>query len=528
MPRPALLSGVLLLALAAPAAAGSLRAELKAAEAALESKDAAALERALSAVVAEGGRAAAKGLLDLVVSAPQDPPGPYWQLTAATAKLTDPDALDAIGDFLLRKGEAPQASDLLFALQNNRAEGTLEVYRRLLDKRGHPLGLMACDRVGELERPEAVDLLLEVLRREEKEGSALGRRAKAALIGMFGEDMGDLLNWEGWWQANRDKAFAERGKKKDGGSTGTVKDELDAARRGALGSVTRKGKVLVLRGEVENFDQIDAMLKRLEVRHEAMLKRAFMADMEKALDGVAALILNCNFYGNLCKCPTCKPGTVGEGRLPQCTGCDKHDLSSDELSEAAIARIVKFVGEGGSVFTEDWGLYELTSRAWPELVKPGTVLTERHVDYAPVPGSTGSSLLRGVLVSGGGGSSVTRQAGAQWKVDDKSPAIQILDSARVTVLLASQALAEDVGADQRAVAITFAPGEAASEPARGRRRRPRTGGRRKQDDGPQGGIVVHVLSHFGKQGTKEDEFTLQNVLVNFLIETEERYSQSRR
>src|SRR5690606_30814469 len=136
-------------------------------------------------------------------------------------------------------------------------------------------------------------------------GSALGRRAKAALIGMFGEDMGDLLNWEGWWQANRDKAFAERGKKKEGG-TGTVKDELDAARRGALGSVTRKGKVLVLRGEVENFDQIDAMLKRLEVRHEAMLKRAFMADMDKALDGVAALVLNCNFYGNLCKCPTCK------------------------------------------------------------------------------------------------------------------------------------------------------------------------------------------------------------------------------
>ncbi len=32
------------------------------------------------------------------------------------------------------------------------------------------------------------------------------------------------------------------------------------------------------------------------------------------------------------------------------------------------------------------------------------------------------------------------------------------------------------------------------------------------------GTVVHVLSHFGKQRSRQDEATLENFLVNFLIE----------
>jgi hypothetical protein len=37
-----------------------------------------------------------------------------------------------------------------------------------------------------------------------------------------------------------------------------------------------------------------------------------------------------------------------------------------------------------------------------------------------------------------------------------------------------------------------------------------------------GGRVVHVLSHFGKQSSSDGEFALQNVMLNFLIEANER------
>ena len=37
-----------------------------------------------------------------------------------------------------------------------------------------------------------------------------------------------------------------------------------------------------------------------------------------------------------------------------------------------------------------------------------------------------------------------------------------------------------------------------------------------------GGRVLYVLSHFGKQKSEDDEYTLQNLLLNFLIEASER------
>ena len=35
-------------------------------------------------------------------------------------------------------------------------------------------------------------------------------------------------------------------------------------------------------------------------------------------------------------------------------------------------------------------------------------------------------------------------------------------------------------------------------------------------------IKNHVLSHFGKQNSEDDEFALQNLMLNFLIEANER------
>jgi phage terminase small subunit len=203
------------------------------------------------------------------------------------------------------------------------------------------------------------------------------------------------------------------------------------------------------------------------------------------------------------------------------------------LKTDARDRLVKFVAEGGSVFTEDWGLKELTGKAWKEYVTAGADLKAQKVDYAPVPGMTGTPLLRGVMrASGGGGSSATHTK-SEWKVDDKSPAIKIMDPEKVKVLLASESLRGQAASDEEkggAVAIYFEPGEAPSAKGPGKKRRPKTGGKKRRGSRgavKQTGIVLHVLSHFGKQGTKKDEFTLQNLLVNFLLEAQERYSAAR-
>ena len=37
-----------------------------------------------------------------------------------------------------------------------------------------------------------------------------------------------------------------------------------------------------------------------------------------------------------------------------------------------------------------------------------------------------------------------------------------------------------------------------------------------------GGRVLYVLSHFGKQESNEDEYALQNLLINFLVEAADR------
>jgi len=425
-------------------------------------------------------------------------------------------------------GTAPLARDLMLALQGNRAPEVIELYRRLLRPRSGPLQVLAVDRLGEHERPEAVDLLLEILKREEGSSSPAERRIRNTLTGLFGEDMGDRLNWEGWWTQHRETAFAPRA---PGASTGTVKDTMDRARVGGLaGSSSRGGKVLVIHGDVRNFDHIETVLDKLGVRHELMSKVAFNAN-PNALDGVAAFIMNCSFFGQICRCKTCKPGVDPRNRMPVCTGCDKHENTPDELNQGAIDRIKAFVAAGGCVFTEDFGLKELTSKAWPEFVSVGGDLPEREVDYSPVPGQADPSLLRGVLTNpagAAGGASMTARRSARWKIDNLSPSIVVVAPARVQVLLASQELKTVAANGANAVAVAFYPGAPAT-PAAPTDGRVRTGGRghEPQSQAPRGGLVLHVLSHFGKQQSLTDEFTLQNLLVNFLLEAQDRHAERR-
>lgn len=508
-----------------PARAGGaeLKKALEGAKAAASSGDADALDRHLRAALAEGGKPPVKGLLELAAAFPAGKEALYWQVVGGLCGVTDKQGLDGIGDFLEANGEAPLARDLMLGLQANRSTEVLELHRRLLKPKHGPLQLLAVDRLGELEQPAAVDLLLELFKREEKSGSALERRVKMTLTGLVGEDMGDRLNWEGWWKANRETFF---GKKAAGGATGTVKDHMDRARQGGLSSMSRGGKVVVIRGVIKTFDEIEKMLERLGVRHTVTTKTEFNKNLQ-ALDGVAALVVDCSFFGSICRCPTCKPGQDPSSRLPVCTGCDKHDLTPDQLDDGAIQRIVAWVAGGGCVFTEDLGLKELVSKAWPDHLRVGPDLAEREIDYAPAPGQRDPALLRGVLSQPGGaaGGSMTSRRTSSWKVDNLSPSIIVADPAKVQVLLTSQALKVASEPGSGAVAVAFNPGAGAA-PAATPGRGPRTGGGRDKGPPPaRGGLVLHVLSHFGKQKNEQDEFTLQNLLVNFLLEAQDRYAE---
>ncbi|MEM7264035.1 MAG: hypothetical protein AAF488_18765, partial [Planctomycetota bacterium] len=203
---------------------------------------------------------------------------------------------------------------------------------------------------------------------------------------------------------------------------------------------------------------------------------------------------------------------------------------------------------GGFLFTEDWVLTEAVAPVWPKLVAVGKVLEEDNVEIRPAKGQTTHPFLRGVFVpplklddfdwdddeddwdedededkekydptveddetdveGGGSGSTgvgedpeeqseqfedpVIDLVKHEWKIDNESNAIDVR-SKKVATLITSRDLRAK-GASP-AVAITFGHGR---------------------------GKVLHVLSHFGKQSSSENEATIENLLINFLIEVKIR------
>lgn len=195
------------------------------------------------------------------------------------------------------------------------------------------------------------------------------------------------------------------------------------------------------------------------------------------------------------------------------------------LGKPGIEKLKKYVEGGGYLFTEDWILEEVLQLAWPTIVKCGAYLKEQDVAVLPKIGSGTHPYLRKIFVKPpskktGAGTSVEEDVTKidhEWHIDQDSPAVFIVDKTKVQTLLFSETVgiqSDKNGSD--AVAITFMPGMAGSpDVASGQNRETLKGGR-----------VVHVLSHFGKQGQKDagqkGESTLMNLMVNFLNEASER------
>lgn len=152
------------------------------------------------------------------------------------------------------------------------------------------------------------------------------------------------------------------------------------------------------------------------------------------------------------------------------------------MSNRLVTSLRRFVERGGYVFTSDWGL-SLVEKAFPGWVKNGGNVGPRTVSIRPR--AARSALMEGVFYAAG---KTTTEKKFRWEIDSQSYAIKV-ENAKVETLVESADLTR-----YTAVAVAFAP------------------------EGEQGGKVLHILSHFKNQATRQGDYALQTLLLNFMLE----------
>ena len=157
-------------------------------------------------------------------------------------------------------------------------------------------------------------------------------------------------------------------------------------------------------------------------------------------------------------------------------------LEALKSSNKMVDNLRRFVERGGYLFTSDWGLM-LAEKAFPGWVRNGGNVGPRTVSIRPKAAT--SRLMEGVFYEAG---TTTTLKKFQWEIDSQSYLIKVENPAVETLV--------DSADLQRcpAVAVSFAPA------------------------GPTGGKVLHILSHFKNQATKQGDFALQSMLLNFMME----------
>jgi hypothetical protein len=566
---PAVLVGLLL---AAPGGLAQTDDAIKDLRAALRLGDAAAIEKALGGVVAGGG---AKAMRSVLAQAQRTPPSEerlYWYLLQGAASFGDTEGLAELGQFLLDKKSLPIARDLLHALSANPSRRVVHALGPIIEKGPMDLQLLALGKLGFVRTPEAVDVLIAAMKVEEgksRDGATpLMWVIVDGLTRITGQKFGrNSVNWEGWWGKHRKEPL--RGPAAESaGVTGTAVDKLDVERRReyiGLEQAPKKG-VIVLSAEFTkkykgdlNNDKMEAILDRMRIPHEVVRREDFL---EFDLKETGAILVNCAQFNSFCICPDCKPSGGVHNRLRQCSGCNRHITFHPALSRAEIDKIQAFVLAGGYLFCEDWTVKELVEKAFPSFVTAGEKLRTGNVapsrgealirngtvDVLPVRGMVTHPYLRGIFIPTESGDRPA-ETGAlfaglddlddddeddskgrtvvakpppppeeekdppaelikvahRWTIDDESFSLRVPSNAKVVPLLMSGDLQKAAGGNAL-VAVAFRPGQSGIPP--GYRGAPRG----------TPGVVVQVLSHFGKQESRADEHSLENLLLNFLID----------
>jgi hypothetical protein len=402
----------------------------------------------------------------------------YWTLIAGLGRITSPEGVSEIEHILLTKGgDAALKRDLVVSLQFNSSESGTATLLKLVSEGSPDLQVPAMDELVRRGVPETVPPLIKILPSEKKKGlSELGRQARKALVNLTGRDQGSADAWSVWWEKNKDTfKVGERG----AGDVDTVVATIKRNRALDFEELQngRKEEILVLQGD---FDGVQDVVDSLKIPNTVCSRDAFG---RQDLSRCKTLIVNCSDY-----------------------------RGSGHLKKADFERIRAFVSAGGYLFTSDWGLADVLEEAFPGFIQRGGEIAQANSPVFPRKGSATHPFLREVFTKIQGDRMVERSIEHGWQIDDQSYAINI-DPAKVVVLVETPDL-QNSGLST-AVAVTFNVGPGAPSPVA-------TGGVYEDFPSQKGGKVLHVLSHFSKQKNKQDGYTLQNMLLNFLIEAKDR------
>jgi len=520
---------------------------------ALSSRDVESLDQAAAALAQSGGKKAMRVLLDFVDKIPPTDDALYWSVISGAVSFRDRPGLEELGDYVKRNKTKPPARDILYALAKNGSPHAVQAVKGVVFDAPPEIRLMAATKVSRVRSKESVDILLELLKSEEKgkpeKPTELAWVAVDGLKAITRQNFGPLsVNWEGWWKVNREKPLPTGSEPETEGRTAVDFLKQDKTRKEAFVGVEQAPlKSVVVLSAVytkkvkhdynnNHNHPIESLLDDMGVPHTIVNREDFgKYDLSQA----GVLLINCAQYRKNCICPDCKPSGATNNRLRTCSDCNRHIDFEAKLTGDEVKKIAEFVRNGGYLFAEDWVIGEILDKAFPKTVAAEKKLGAAAVDVMPARGMGTHPYLKGIFeprfiepppgfddqVAEGEkkkeprtivvkkkeeepalevnlpGSPLTVKH--KWQIDDESYSIRVLDRERVVTLLTSGKLAGAAGGDG-AVAVAFRPGSNApigQKVAKG-----------------QPGVVLAVLSHFGKQESAEDEMAIQNLLLNFLID----------
>lgn len=208
---------------------------------------------------------------------------------------------------------------------------------------------------------------------------------------------------------------------------------------------------------------------------------------------------------------------------------NKHEPVRYVLGEKGIAKIKKYVEGGGYLFAEDWCMEDFVEKAFGDYVSHGIAWPkDEAVSVMPKAGTASHPYLRKIFyrtpkeTKGTISETELDKIDHKWKIDKETRTIRVKDPGKVVTLLISADLAKGDSGNE-AVAVTWGATPVATGKKETSKHDVSTGPEIPQDRQKMtGGRVLYVLSHFGKQDSQVDEFALQNLLVNFLVEANER------
>jgi hypothetical protein len=168
------------------------------------------------------------------------------------------------------------------------------------------------------------------------------------------------------------------------------------------------------------------------------------------------------------------------------------NCSWSKIDRKGAIKVRDFLNRGGYLFTTGWELRHVVMPSVGELVDAKRLSSiSLQTKVGPNLKALRHPLLRDVF------SLSTASQGVSWRMTGSQPDLPIALDKRVVPLIVSSELQRKYGSSS--IALTFRQGQ---------------------------GSVLHIMGHFQDQKSKQGTYTLQQMLVNFILEKQrERKSQ---